>query len=110
MAVTRTFAVPSAEALQAAVMDHLADGYVLRASTAHDAYLYKAKRFEMVWALIGFALCVVPLVIYLFVFLLQQDQAVHLVVQLPPPPPSDTTPAAGTEPYWDGSRWITPEA
>jgi hypothetical protein len=110
MAVTRTIAVPSPEALQAAVGSHLAQGYVIQAASANDVYLFKAKRFEPVWAVIGLALCVIPLLVYLVIYLLQQDQAVHVIVQRPPPPPRPPPqPAATTEPYWDGNRWITPD-
>jgi hypothetical protein len=92
MAVTRTIAVPSPEALHAAVRAHLAQGYVLQASTSHEAYLFKAKRFAPIWALIGSLLCVIPLLIYLCVYLMQRDQAIYIVVQaarvpFPPPPP-----------------------
>jgi hypothetical protein len=91
MAVTRTIAVPAPEALHAAVRAHLAQGYVLQASTSHEAYMFKAKRFAPIWAVIGSLLCVLPLLVYLCVYLAQKDQAIYIVVQspaaLPPPLP-----------------------
>ena len=83
MATTRRLVVPSPAALDQAVRHHLAQGYVLQASGPGFAHLYKAKRFNVFWAVVGTAVCVVPVLVYLLVYLLQQDLLIQVVV-VPP--------------------------
>jgi hypothetical protein len=102
--------VPSAEALHHAIRDLVGQGFIIRASTPYDAHLYKAKRFQPIWAVIGVALCILPLLIYLLVYLVQQDQSVYVVVQTRLPQPAPPPPVAPrTQPYWDGNQWVVPE-
>lgn len=113
MPSTRTIVVPSPDALGRAVRSHLAEGFVVQASNRDEVYLFKAKRFQTVWAVVSTMLCGLPLLVYLVVYLLQKDQAVRIVVQRQPrpvrrlPPPRHRA-AQMAEPHWDGSRWVEP--
>ena len=89
------------------------DGYVMQgfAVATRDpasVTMVKRKQFNVVWAVIGFFLCLLPLLIYLIVYASEQDQVVFIRVAAAP-----ALPASGTSPplspdgnyWWDGAAW-----
>jgi len=65
--------VPSAEAMEQAITGYAAQGFVVASKTTTSATLQKAKEFKILWAVIGFLLCILPLLIYLIVYATQPD-------------------------------------
>jgi len=65
--------VPSAEAIEQAITGYAAQGFVVVSKTTTSATLQRAKEFKIVWAVIGFFLCVLPFFIYLIVYATQPD-------------------------------------
>jgi hypothetical protein len=104
---TRTIVVPSVAALHHQIRVHLVQGFFIQTANPYDAFLFKTKQFDILWAVIGFFVCLLPLLVYLLVYLVQQDVSVHIVVELPPPPMVSMLPPP-SQPYWDGTCWIAP--
>ena len=65
--------VSSAGEIDAAVTSYLAQGFVVANRTATTVTLQKRKEFKMLWAVIGFLLCLLPLLIYLISYSMQPD-------------------------------------
>ena len=64
--------------------------------------MFKAKKFEVLWAVIGFFLCLLPLLIYLIVYATQNDQMVVITVGVSVP---ELTMSTDRSFWWDGTRW-----
>jgi hypothetical protein len=79
-------------------------GFVVASREANCVTLVKRKEFSIVWAVVGFFLCVLPLLIYLVVYAFEQDHVVMIRVANPPalpgPPLSDDR-----RYWWDGVAW-----
>jgi hypothetical protein len=112
--------------LQQAIMSYVAQGYVVSNQTEDATTLFKKKEFNVVWAVIGFFLCLLPLLIYCIVYASQSDEM--MVIRVDPaaaaanPTPMLATPAVGAVTtvetltwsedrkfWWDGSTWIRAE-
>ena len=64
---------------------YFAQGYVVVNKTATSVTLQKRKEFKVVWAIIGFLLCLIPLLVYLIVYATQPDtEIVEIIVSFPP--------------------------
>ena len=72
MAVSKV-QVPSTEEMEAAVLTYLAKGFVVANKTKTSATLQKKKEFSVLWGVIGFLLCLLPLLIYLVVYASKPD-------------------------------------
>lgn len=73
--------VPTVEAMEAAITSYIAQGFVVVNKTPKSATLQKKKEFKILWAVIGFILCLLPLLIYLIVYATQPDvEVVEIVV------------------------------
>lgn len=57
--------------MELAITSYIAQGFVVVNKTAVSATLQKKKEFKLVWAVIGFLLCLLPLLIYLAVYAIQ---------------------------------------
>jgi hypothetical protein len=114
-ATVATVIVPTTEQMQQAVMSYIAQGFVVSTQTGDSTTLFKKKEFSILWAVIGFFLCLLPLLIYCIVYATQKDQMV--VVRIDPSvPPTAALPfvSAANELtwsedrryWWNGSTWI----
>lgn len=79
--------VNSKEALSLATTTYLAKGFVVASSTAEKVVLQKKKEFKALWAVLGFLFCVLPLIIYIIVYVTQPDvEIVELYLDAGIPP------------------------
>ena len=77
--MTRT-TVDSVSAMEQAITSYITQGYTVVNKTSTSVTLIKRKQFSTLWAVIGFIVCVIPLLIYLIVYAMQSDHVVELVV------------------------------
>ncbi len=52
---------------------YFAQGFVVANKTANSVTLQKRKEFKVLWAVVGFFLCVLPLIVYVIVYATQAD-------------------------------------
>ncbi len=73
MAGSKVHSVPvsNADAMERVITVYIAQGFVVVNKTSNSATLQKKKEFKIVWAVIGFVLCVLPLLVYLIVYATQ---------------------------------------
>lgn len=72
--------VDSVSAMESAITSYITQGFTVVNKTSSSVTLIKRKQFSMLWAVIGFIVCVLPLLIYLIVYASQSDQVVEIVV------------------------------
>jgi hypothetical protein len=72
--------VDSVQAMDQAITSYITQGFMVVNKTATSVTLVKRKQFSVLWAVIGFVVCVLPLLIYLIVYAAQSDQVVEIVV------------------------------
>jgi hypothetical protein len=73
--------VDSAQGMESAITSYIAEGFSLVNKTDKSATMQKKKQFNPLWAVVGFVLCIIPLIIYLFIYAAQTDvQVVEIVV------------------------------
>lgn len=77
---TSAIYVGDAAQMRQAVDSYIVQGYSVATQDAQSATMRKAKEFQVLWAVIGFFLCLLPLLIYLVVYATQSDQVVRIVV------------------------------
>ena len=63
----------NANAMEQAITSYIAQGFIVVNKTATSATLQKKKEFKIVWAVIGFILCLLPLLVYLIVYATQPE-------------------------------------
>ncbi len=81
MAISRVY-VSSAQELESAITGYLARGFVVANRTATAVTLQKMKEFSVLWAVIGFLLCILPLLIYLIVYATKPNvEIVEIIVR-----------------------------
>jgi hypothetical protein len=119
---TRSTAVQatSQQELENMVASYIAQGYNVANRTPSSVTMIKRKQFSVLWAVIGFIVCVLPLLIYLIVYALEDDQMVIINLGQPgesvQPQISLAGPANtsgnmyGTRSpdgryWWDGTAW-----
>jgi hypothetical protein len=105
--------VGSERELETAIALYIAQGFVLSNRSSMGATMFKKKEFRIVWAVVGFFLCILPLLIYLIVYASQSDQTVQ--IQLVPAGSQSQLPAASAQMvgtrsadgqwWWDGTAW-----
>lgn len=59
--------------MEQVITTYVAQGFIVVNKTASSATLQKKKEFKIVWAVIGFLLCFLPLLVYLIIYLTQPD-------------------------------------
>lgn len=64
----------------ASISAYIVQGFALANRAQHLATMLRLKRFEALWAVIGFFLCLLPLLIDLIIYATQKDQVVELRV------------------------------
>ena len=67
-------------ALRQAIDSYIAQGYAVGTQDTSSATMVKKKEFQVLWAVIGFFLCLLPLLIYCIVYATQSDEVVRVVV------------------------------
>lgn len=108
-AQVRQINIPSQGELESTVSSYIAQGFLVSNRTADTVTLYKKKEFNVVWAIIGFFLCILPLIIYLIVYSTRSDEMVLL--KLDSAAAVDASGAAeitwsdDREWWWDGTQW-----
>ena len=119
---TRSVAVQatSQQEMENMISGYIAQGFNVANRTATSVTLVKRKEFSVLWAVIGFIVCVLPLLIYLIVYALESDQMVVINLVQPgayaqpqaaiSPPANVSGNMAGTlspdgRYYWDGTAW-----
>ncbi|MCW3019403.1 MAG: hypothetical protein JWN10_1711 [Solirubrobacterales bacterium] len=100
--------VASQEDLESTIMSYIAQGFSVSNRSAESVTLFKKKEFNILWAVIGFFLCLLPLLVYCIVYATQNDQMIVIKV-------ASTTLGLGAATsvtwsddrqwWWDGSRW-----
>ncbi len=97
------------------VSGYIAQGFHIANRTAAAITLMKRKEFSYFWAVIGFIFCLLPLVIYLIVYALENDQMV--IINLAGAQPGSAYGAAVMTSqlsaprspdgnyWWDGQQW-----
>jgi len=72
--------VSSSSELDTAISSYVVQGYVLANKTPASATMIKKKEFNVLWAVIGFIVCLLPLLIYLIVYAADSDKVVEIRV------------------------------
>jgi hypothetical protein len=100
--------VGSPEQLEVTITQYIAQGYTMASRTPTSATLVKKKEFNVVWAIIGFFLCLLPLLIYCIVYATQKDLMVEIKVQSGVPAIGMAGAVQMSEDgryWWNGSQW-----
>jgi hypothetical protein len=107
----------SPQQLEQLVLQYIGQGYGVANRTNDTVTMVKKKEFNIVWAIVGFFFCLLPLIIYLIIFVTQKDQVV--VLRLGDARILGTSLTLGVAPdadapvrisddgryWWDGSHW-----
>jgi hypothetical protein len=73
--------VSSKDQMESAITSYLAQGFVVANRTENRVTLQKQKQFNVLWAVVGFLLCLLPLLIYLIYYAAQEAvQIVEIIV------------------------------
>lgn len=110
-ATASTLQVHSAQELESAVTNYVALGFVVSNRTPDSVVMYKRKEFNVVWAIVGLVLCLLPLLIYLIVYAVERDQMVE--IRLASAGAAAQVGSGAGDPrmsddrhyWWDGSSW-----
>jgi hypothetical protein len=99
--------------MEMAISSYIAKGFVVANRTPTGATMFKKKEFSILYLVVGFFLCVIPLLIYLIVYSIEKDQMVQ--IQLVPASSQSQLPAAAAQMvgtrsadglwWWDGGAW-----
>ena len=81
-------------------------GYVIASREPASVTMVKRKQFNVVWAVVGFFLCLFPLLVYLVVYATQSDEVVFVrVVDAVQPQPVPAPLSPDGRYWWDGAQW-----
>ncbi|MFZ2051614.1 MAG: hypothetical protein WAU69_11885 [Solirubrobacteraceae bacterium] len=100
--------VASQEELESTIMSYIAQGFAVSNRSAESVTLFKKKEFNIIWAVIGFFLCLLPLLVYCIVYATQSDQMIVIKVASADSElgaVSSVTWSDDRQWWWDGSRW-----
>jgi hypothetical protein len=85
---------------------YVMQGFAIAAREPTSVTMVKRKEFNVVWAVIGFFLCLLPLLIYLIVYACEQDQVVFVRIASAPAITGGSPPLSPDGNYWwDGAAW-----
>ena len=73
--------VDTPEEMETAISSYVVQGYVLANKTAASATMIKKKEFSALWAVIGFLICLIPLLVYLIIYAAENDKVVEIRVR-----------------------------
>ena len=103
--------VGSENDMEMAIASYISRGFVLSNRSPTGATMFKKKEFSIPMLVVGFILCVVPLIIYLFVYELESDKTVQIQLvsanqaQLPASSTQVGLRSADGQWWWDGNAW-----
>jgi hypothetical protein len=101
--------VPTSAELDNAVMSYIAQGYVVSNRTSDNVSMFKKKEFNVLWAVIGFFLCVLPLLVYCIVYAAESDAMVVINIGEPIAPlqlnGNMRLWSDDRRWWWDGAQW-----
>jgi hypothetical protein len=80
-ATVQVVEVATVPELDTAITSWVVQGYILGNKTANSATMIKKKEFNWIWAVIGFFVCLIPLIIYLMVYAGESDKVVEIRVR-----------------------------
>lgn len=102
--------VATQQELESTLASYIAQGFVVSNRTPGSVTLFKKKEFNIIWAVIGFFLCLLPLIVYCIVYATQSDEMV--IVKLNPlvsgaagSSAEELTWSEDRDWWWDGQRW-----
>ena len=121
----RVLPVTTREDLEATTARYVIQGYAVVIQSPTSVLLLKRKEFSIIWAIVGFFFCLLPLFIYVIYYMLQTDQVVQIELDSGPvaAPTGPLAPAGGSpgldaptdappqvispdgKHYWDGRAW-----
>jgi len=96
--------------LEQMVSSYIAQGFTVANRTPDSVTMLKKKEFNILWAVIGLVVCLLPLLVYLIVYATQQDQMVEIRLD----PAAAALGAVGFQMspdgawWWDGKTWQDP--
>jgi hypothetical protein len=101
---TQQVYVPDRSALDQTITGYIAQGFTVQNRGDDFATLFKKKEFSVLWAVVGFLVCIIPLLVYLIVYATQKDQLVEIRI-------GETRELPGTSGatiHWsdDGRQWF----
>jgi hypothetical protein len=114
-AKVNTITAHSRDEMRQTAMSYIAQGYAVSIQDGTGTTLVKKKKFNIVWAVVGFFLSLLPLLIYLVVYALQRDEIVFIsVVPMAqrsggPLPVEQLTWSGDRRYWWDGKTWVDAE-
>jgi hypothetical protein len=88
--------------LESAVTSYISQGFTVQQQSETSVTMFKAKKFEILWAVLGFILCLLPLLIYCIVYATQNDEMVVITVGAAEP---QLALSPDRSLWWDGSTW-----
>ena len=101
--------VSSEAQLESTITQYIAQGYTTMNRTPTSATMVKRKEFNILWAIVGFFLCIIPLLVYAVMYANETDKMVQIDLVLPdaaPPGQSRTYRMSGDGAWWwDGHQW-----
>jgi hypothetical protein len=94
--------VRTAQELENSILSYIAQGYAVSNRTDETVTLFKKKEFNVLWAIIGFFLCAIPLLIYAIMYSQESDQMI--VIRIGQAPAISWT---DDRKWWssDGANW-----
>ncbi len=96
--------VSSQHELEGTIASYIAQGFVVSSRTPESVTLFKKKEFNILWAVVGFFLCLLPLLVYCIVYATQSDQMVMVTI-MTTPRGGELTWSDDRQWWWDGERW-----
>jgi hypothetical protein len=101
---TQHIYVPDRQALDQTITGYIAQGFTVQNRGDEFATLFKKKEFSIAWAIIGFLICIIPLLIYLIIYATQKDQLVEIRIG----EARELHAAPGSRVHWseDGRQWF----
>jgi hypothetical protein len=115
MAFPTTLPVITREEMQSTMTAYIAQGYTVMMQTETSIIMVKKKELNMVWMIVGFFLCVIPMVYELIRYSRDEDKVIEIKLQplggtASPAIPSETEPGRPVlsddgKSYWDGAKW-----
>jgi hypothetical protein len=95
--------VGSQHELESTITSYIAQGFVVSHRTPESATLFKKKEFNVIWAVVGFFLCLLPLLVYCIVYATQSDQMVMVTI-MAAQSSAELTWSEDRQWWWDGAR------
>lgn len=76
--------VSTVSEMDQAITGYLAQGYTVASRTPESVTLQKKKEFSVLWGVLGFLICILPLLVYLIVYATRPDFEIVEIMVMPP--------------------------